>query len=52
MAWPAEHDATGIMTFLVNHDGIVRQKDLGEQTAAAARAMILYNPDASWTKVP
>jgi hypothetical protein len=52
VAWPAEYDATGVMTFLVNQDGIVHQKDLGERTATAARAITLYNPDASWTKVP
>lgn len=52
VAWPAEYNATGIMSFVVNHDGIVRQKDLGTRTDATARAMTLYNPDASWTKVP
>ena len=52
VAWPADYDATGIMTFLVNRDGIVQQKDLGTKSDAAARAMTLYNPDASWTKVP
>jgi DUF2950 family protein len=51
VAWPAEYDATGVMTFVVNQDGIVREKDLGTGTAAAARSMTLYNPDASWTAV-
>ncbi|HET7220277.1 MAG TPA: DUF2950 domain-containing protein [Vicinamibacterales bacterium] len=51
VAWPAEYDATGVMTFVVNQDGIVREKDLGAGTAAAARSMTLYNPDASWTAV-
>jgi hypothetical protein len=51
VAWPAEYDVTGIMTFVVNNDGIVWEKDLGPATDAAARDMALYNPDASWTKV-
>jgi len=38
------------MTFLVNHDGVVYQKNLGKQTAAIASRMTRFNPDASWTK--
>lgn len=49
VAWPAEYDATGVMTFIVNGDGIVREKDLGPETAGAARQMTAYDPDASWT---
>jgi hypothetical protein len=52
IAWPARYDVTGVMTFLINQDGIVREKDLGPETDLAARAMNLYNPDASWTTVP
>jgi len=52
VAWPAQYDATGVMTFLVNQDGTVRQRDLGPQTDAAARKMTVYNPDASWRPVP
>ena len=48
VAWPAQYDATGIMTFVVNHDGLIRQKDLGADTDAVARAMDVYNPDAAW----
>ena len=48
VAWPAEYDVTGVMTFSVNHDGIVRQKDLGATTGDVARAMSRYDPDASW----
>jgi hypothetical protein len=47
VAWPAQYDRTGIMTFIVNHDGIVHEKDLGENDSAA-RTVTLYNPDASW----
>jgi hypothetical protein len=48
VAWPAKYDATGIMTFIVNQDGVVREKDLGPGTDAAARKMTAYNPDSSW----
>ena len=46
IAWPAQYDATGVMTFLVNQDGIVLEKDLGTRTDAAAREITSYNPDA------
>jgi DUF2950 family protein len=49
VAWPAHYDNTGVMTFIVNQDGIVREKDLGPDTDATARAMSIYEPDASWT---
>jgi hypothetical protein len=39
------------MTFIVNQDGVVYQKNLGAGTAAAARAITTFNPDASWAKV-
>jgi hypothetical protein len=52
VAWPAAYGNTGIMTFLVNHDGIVFQKDLGPGTAAAVRKITLFNPDKSWKPVP
>jgi hypothetical protein len=52
VAWPAKYDDTGVMTFIVNRDGIVYQKNFGPNTAAAARAITAYNPDSSWTKVP
>lgn len=51
VAWPAQYDVTGVMTFVVNHDGIVHEKDLGPGTDAAARKMTTYNPDKSWRKV-
>jgi len=50
IAWPAQYDATGVMTFLVNHDGIVFEKDLGPDTAGAAGRITAYDPDATWTK--
>lgn len=48
VAWPAQYDATGIMTFIVNQDGVVYEKDLGTGTDAVARKMTTYNPDSSW----
>jgi len=51
IAWPARYDDTGVMTFIVNQDGIVYEKNLGTGTDAAARAISAYNPDSSWTKV-
>jgi hypothetical protein len=48
VAWPARYDITGIMTFVVNQAGIVRETDLGPGTEAAARSLTLYDPDASW----
>jgi Protein of unknown function (DUF2950) len=52
VAWPAKYNDTGVMTFIVNHDGNVYQKNLGTGTDAAARAMTRFNPDKSWTLVP
>jgi hypothetical protein len=51
VAYPAEYGNSGVMTFIVNHDGKVFQKDLGANTRAIAQAMKEYNPDASWTEV-
>jgi hypothetical protein len=48
VAWPAQYDVTGVMTFVVNQHGVVLQKDLGSTTDATARKMTAYNPDASW----
>jgi hypothetical protein len=38
------------MTFIVNHDGVVYQKDLGPKSAVIARQMKTFNPDSSWKK--
>ena len=51
VAWPAQYDSTGVMTFVVNQDGIVRERDLGPQTDAIARKMTTYNPGTSWKQV-
>ena len=52
VAWPAEYGETGIMTFIVNQQGRVYQKDLGPKTAKIAAAMKEYNPDKTWTVSP
>lgn len=48
VAWPAQYDVTGVMTFVVMQDGVVREKDLGSGTDAAARSVKGGKPDASW----
>lgn len=52
VAYPAEYGVSGVMTFLVNHEGQVYQKDLGRQTATMVAAMQTYDPDTTWAKVP
>ena len=51
VAFPAAYGASGIMTFIVNHDGVVYEKDLGPKTAAMAQAMTKFNPDKTWKKL-
>lgn len=51
IAWPAEYAASGVMTFIINHDGVVFQKDLGENTDAAVGAIDTYDPDSTWVAV-
>lgn len=50
LAYPAEYRSSGVMTFMVDADGIVYQKDLGPKTAELTKAIRLYNRDASWQK--
>ena len=51
VAYPAEYRNSGVMTFIVNHDGKVFQKDLGKNTASLAQSMKEYNPDKTWSEV-
>jgi Protein of unknown function (DUF2950) len=51
VAFPAQYGVSGIMTFIVNHDGVVYQKDLGPHTDALARKMTLFDPDPSWKQL-
>jgi len=50
MAYPAEYRSSGVMTFIVDENGIVYQKDLGKQTQVLAKAMKEYSPNSSWQK--
>jgi hypothetical protein len=51
VAWPAQYGKTGIMSFIVNHYGIVSESDLGPDTAKIAAAMTEYNPTGDWQPV-
>jgi Protein of unknown function (DUF2950) len=51
VAWPAEYGISGVKTVIVNHLGIVYEKDLGPQTATLARQMRRFNPDKTWKPV-
>jgi hypothetical protein len=51
VAYPAEYGNSGVMTFLVNHQGAIFEKDLGPRTAALAAGMTAFNPDGSWRRV-
>jgi hypothetical protein len=50
VAYPAEYRSSGVMTFIVNEDGVVFQKDLGKKTETLAKETRAYNPDSSWQK--
>jgi hypothetical protein len=52
VAWPARPGESGLMSFIVNQDGVVYQKYLGPNTAAVAQAMTRFDPDPSWTALP
>ncbi len=51
VAYPAEYGNSGIMTFMVNQDGVLLEKDLGKTTTETATAMSVFDPDSSWTVV-
>jgi hypothetical protein len=52
IAWPAKHGNSGVMSFQVNQQGLIFQKDLGPETDAAVAAITAYDPDESWTPTP
>jgi hypothetical protein len=52
VAYPARYKVSGITTFIVNHDGTVFEKDLGQDTFELAKSMTTFNPDETWRKVP
>ena len=51
VAWPADYGASGVQTFIVNQDGVVFQKDLGEDTATVVESIQKFDPDSSWIAV-
>jgi hypothetical protein len=51
VAYPAEYGESGVMTFIVNHEGIVYQSDLGEDTAKLASRMPAFDPGPTWKRV-
>jgi len=51
VAWPADYGSSGVQTFIVNQDGVVFQKDLGEDTATAVESIQSFDPDSSWVAI-
>ena len=51
VAYPTEYGNSGVMTFVVNHDGNVFQKNLGKNTVATGKSMKEYNVDSTWSEV-
>ena len=51
LAYPETYGVTGVMSFMVNQDGTVFEKNLGKSTASLARRITVFNPDRSWAKV-
>jgi len=51
IAWPEKYDDTGVMSFMISHEGQVFEKDLGPDSEKVAKAMKLFDPDDSWTVV-
>jgi hypothetical protein len=51
IAWPVRYGDTGVKTFMVSHDGVVYEKDLGPDTAARAAAITRFDPGSGWTRV-
>ena len=45
VAWPAKYGNSGIMTFIVNHNGVIYQKNFGKKTEKIAKSMTKYDPD-------
>lgn len=51
VAYPADYRSSGVMSFLIDQNGVLYQKDLGSKTGALAKAMTTFNPDKTWAKV-
>lgn len=52
LAYPSMYQVTGVKSFIVNHEGVIYEKDLGPTTAKTAQLMETFNPDRTWTAVP
>ena len=50
LAYPARYGASGIMSFMVNHEGVIYEKNLDRNTPEVAAKLTTFNPDASWKK--
>jgi hypothetical protein len=51
LAYPAEYRSSGVMTFMINQDGVIVQRDLGSNTAQIATAIAEFNPDRTWEQL-
>ena len=51
IAYPADYGNSGVMTFMVNHSGVVYERDLGEDTTERAKSITSFDPDKTWHKV-
>ena len=51
VAYPARYGSSGIMTFVVNQDGVVYERNLGKTTEKIAQAMEIFDPDKEWKKI-
>jgi hypothetical protein len=52
VAYPAKYGVSGVMSFIVNHDGVVYEADLGKDTAGVAGKLKSFDPDKRWKKAP
>ena len=50
VAWPVKYGDTGVMTFMVSHDGVVYEQDLGPGTATRAAAITRFDPGPGWQR--
>ena len=50
VAWPASYENSGVMTFMISHEGVVYEKDLGPETAASVQKITKFNPDKTWKR--
>ena len=51
LAWPAEYGETGVMSFLINQDHVVYERDLGEESAVVVESIELFDPGPGWSAV-